>query len=453
MRGIRLTPTGLTLCKEEGSDLSVFVPYVLPEEEFEARVTQQQKNFSKAVLTKLTKASPLRQKPHCKHFGVCGGCDLQHLLDAEQLKFKKEILETQLQKMGGFDLGELPPIKLEETGQNFYRRRVQVPVVKNHDQIEIGFYRAESHQVEPLQECFIQKKSLTEIILILNKKLNEFQKQKPGFNLIYDEKKHEGELRHLILKENRAGDEVLLGFVTQTNQNGWMKVFWDEVKELLKPYQVVGFLQNVQSKRGNTILSEHWNLIAGTEEFKESDFGLNLYDTLASFTQVNLIGEKIIHQTLMDWLEGVKSKHLLDIYGGRGDFSFILRDRFQHKIVIEENHISVTLGKKVVKENGLKNFEYMNDKAEKVIKEKAQLLGDFAAIVDPPRKGLLPDVITALNENPAVKLVYVSCDPVTLARDLKLLCASVYQIEKISLIDMFPQTHHMETMVLLKRKS
>jgi 23S rRNA (uracil1939-C5)-methyltransferase len=189
VRGIRLTPTGLTLCKEEGSELSVFVPFVLPDEEFEAQITEQHKNFSKGKLVRLAKASPYRQKPHCKHFGVCGGCDLQHLIDAEQLKFKKEILETQLQKMGGFDLINLPPIKLEETGQNFYRRRVQVPVVKNNDQIEMGFYRAESHQVEPLQECFIQKKSLTQIILILNKKLNEFQKQKPGFNLIYDEKK------------------------------------------------------------------------------------------------------------------------------------------------------------------------------------------------------------------------------------------------------------------------
>jgi 23S rRNA (uracil1939-C5)-methyltransferase len=232
-----------------------------------------------------------------------------------------------------------------------------------------------------------------------------------------------------------------------------MKVFWEEVKDLLNPYQVIGFLQNVQPKRGNTILSEHWNLIAGTEEFKESDFGLNLYDTLASFTQVNLTGEKIIHKTLEDWLEAVKSKHMLDIYGGRGDFSFVLREKFQHKIIIEENHISVMLGKKIVKENALKNFEYMNDKAEKVIKEKVQLLGDFVAIVDPPRKGLLPDVIMALNDSPAVKLVYVSCDPVTLARDLKLLCANVYQIERISLIEMFPQTHHMETMVLLKRKS
>jgi len=452
VRGIRLTPTGLTLCKEEGSDLSVFVPYVLPEEEFEARVIQQQKNFSKAVLTKLIKPSPLRQKPHCKHFGVCGGCDLQHLLDGAQLKFKKEILETQLQKMGGFNLVDLPQIVLKPTHEKYYRRRVQVPVVKNNDQIELGFYRAESHQVEPLQECFIQNKSLTEIILIIGKKLNEFQKQKPGFNLIYDEKKHQGELRHLILKTNRAGDEVLLGFVTQTSQNGWMKVFWDEVKDLLKPYQVIGFLQNVQSKKGNTILSEHWNLIAGTEEFKESDFGLNLYDTLASFTQVNLTGEKIIHQTLSEWLQGVKSKHLIDIYGGRGDFSFILRDSFEHKIVIEENHISVMLGKKIVKENDLKNFEYICDKAEKVIKEKAQLIGDFVAIVDPPRKGLMPEVVTALNDNPAVKLAYVSCDPVTLARDLKLLCEKTYQIEQISLIDMFPQTHHMETMVLLKRK-
>lgn len=453
MRGIRLTPTGLTLCKEDGSDLSVFVPYVLPDEIFDARITQTQKNFAKAVVTKLIKPSALRQKPHCKHFGVCGGCDLQHLKDEEQLNFKKEILLTQLQKMGGFDLTNLPEIILRPTHEKYYRRRVQVPVVKNNDQIELGFFRAESHQVEPLQECFIQNKSLTEIILILAKKLNEFQKQKPGFNLIYDEKKHQGELRHIILKTNRAGDEVLLGFVTQTSQNGWMKVFWEEIKELLKPYNVIGFLQNVQSKRGNTILSEHWNLIQGTAEFKESDFDLNLYDTLASFTQVNLEGEKIIHATLKEWLEGLKSKHLLDVYGGRGDFSFLLRESFKNKIIVEENHISVALGQKVVKENGLKDFEYICDKAEKVIKEKAQVIGDFVAIVDPPRKGLMSEVITALNDNPAVKLAYVSCDPVTLARDLKLLCEKTYEIEHILLIDMFPQTHHMETMVLLKGKN
>jgi 23S rRNA (uracil1939-C5)-methyltransferase len=414
-----------------------FVRGLVPGDTAEIEITADKKNYLLGKIKKVIEPSPDRTPPVCRHFGVCGGCSLQHYAYAAQLRWKEKFVEQSLRRLAGLD--ELPLRKIvPSTNIWAYRNKAQLPFGKGG---AAGFFKLNSHSVVDLQECPIQHADFLTII----ESFRQFAREKKI--PVYDEKTHKGILRHLVIRKSDYLKEILVGLVVNCREFGLrpeIKQLAEKINKKLQTYKIVSIVANINQKRTNKILAERIDNILGSGFITEKIGGFLYKISLNTFLQVNTPQAEKAYAKIKEWCAG--AANILDVYCGIGTITLSVAAQAAQALGIEETPQSVKDAKRNAENNGLTNVRFQQGQAEK---QSLETLGaPDIVIVDPPRKGLAAEMTDKILTLKPQKVIYLSCNPTSLARDLKILAAG-YKIWEIIPYDFFPQTTHVETLVLL----
>ena len=422
--------------------MAVFVDGALPGETVRAKLIALKKNYGVGKLEEILEASPMRVKPPCHVFGKCGGCTLQHLSYAGQLTFKHNYVTSCLQRIGGLDATVNFPLPARKEYR--YRNKAAFPVQQNGEQVEIGFYATHSHRIVDVDDCKIQPSAIQIIMSQLRVWI-----VKNGVS-IYDEATHTGLLRHIVLRENKNGDVMLVLCINGEDiphKSHLIMLF-----EFVLP-QVKSIMLNINTDKTNAILGNRSVCIYGKDHLFETLCGLEFKIGAQSFLQVNSAQAEVLYQTLMKSLFLKKSDIVLDLYCGAGTISLLAAQQAGKVIGIEIVEQAIADAKFNARLNEIENAEFLAGDTAALLPELLKTYGKIdAVIVDPPRKGLAEEVIRQIASANIPRVGYVSCNPSTLARDLKLFSELGYDAGVVQPVDMFPQTAHVECVTVLKHQ-
>ncbi len=453
---------GDSVSRYEG--FALFVRGGLPGERVKIKITQVKDHYATGEIVEIQRFSPDRVAPPCPIFEECGGCQWQHLNYPKQLQTKRQFVVDALQRIAKMDSVLVQPCLPSESSYAY--RNKAMPVLSMRDGHFIsGIYEPRSHKLVPYQNCPIQGDAINDLIQKALKKIDL-----AGLTP-YQEKKHYGFLRHLAVRQGVGTGELLLAFVTRTQMpeerlhkttllpEPLAEILPRVAKELMEEIPgLVGVLQNINPSRTNIVFGSSTEVLAGRDYYFEKFDGLTLKVSLKSFLQVNTPQAQVLHTIVREALgepEGRKKwGTVLDLYSGIGTLAMAVADRADYVVGAEEVAPAVEDARQNAELNRKTNIDYLEgDVADLLLKLKAQGLSQIdAAIMDPPRKGVLPEVLSRLTALKPERLVYVSCDPTTLARDLALLMKHGYSVDWAQPLDMFPQTYHVETVVRLTRE-
>ncbi len=463
-----LNHSGEGVGKTEDS-FTIFVPGALPGDVVSARVISVKKSYARALPVQIIKPSEKRINPLCVHHHICGGCVLQHLDYAEQLLFKHRQVVNALQRIGGFDISfdisndgsgvkVLPVAGMDNPW--YYRNKAQVPVagVKSGDSsscngaaLVAGFYEKRSHRVVDITECHIQHPENNRVITVVKNVLQAL-KITP-----YDEKNHLGIIRHIIARVSFSREEVTVVLVTKGRQLPHKGRLVAMLREQLP--NLTGIIQNVNSQKGNTIQGRTDILIWGRPYITDSLAGLQFNISPRSFYQVNpwqteKLYRQILHFAGLSGLSGLTGREMVfDLYCGIGTITLFLAARAGQVIGVEAEKEAVKDARRNAALNDIKNARFYAGKAEDVVPALVKEgLRPGLVIVDPPRKGCEESLLMTIISSAVPRIIYVSCNPATLARDLKILSEKGgYQPREVRPVDMFPHTSHVECVALINK--
>ncbi|MCB4756591.1 MAG: 23S rRNA (uracil(1939)-C(5))-methyltransferase RlmD [Elusimicrobia bacterium] len=453
----RLAPEGDGIGREEPGkadrQMIAFVPYSLPGETLRCRLFDQRKTYGRWLPLELRRPSPSRVEPRCPlHFQPgrkslwCGGCDWQHMDVPSQRKFKRDLLLDCLRRIGGFS-----DVNISETVESpqewRYRNKVQVPFGRSGRDLVAGFYAPESHRIVEFEDCVVQPESSVRIVLTV-KSLAKKYKWAP-----YEEDRHRGWLRHLLIRTNRAG-EALVTFVTSSADFPAQKRALEELRKAHP--KIIGLHQNVQSSRSHVILGPRWVRLWGKDKIQEEMSGLKIGFRPGSFFQVNTGAAEKLYLKALEEARLDKSMTVLDFYCGVGALTLLAAREAGSAIGVESVAEAVRDARENSQANGIGNAQFMALPVEDLFNGTSSLLEKLdpeklVVILDPPRSGCGEGVTGGLVKLKPRRIVYVSCHPATLARDLKIL-GQAYQVIRITPVDLFPQTSHVEAVAGLELK-
>ncbi|MEI6065487.1 MAG: 23S rRNA (uracil(1939)-C(5))-methyltransferase RlmD [Pseudanabaena sp. ELA748] len=427
-------------------NIAIFVPNSVPGDRLTVKLEFVKKNFAHASIEKILTPSSDRIRPNCIVADKCGGCQWQSVSYPAQLRTKQNIVLQALQRIGGFS-----PKILEEAispivgaaDSLHYRNKVTYPLGTGRDgNLKAGYYQKGSHKIVNLNQCPAQDERLDPMLAELKMDIHNQCWE------IYDENTHTGLLRHLGLRIGRSTGEILITIVARDWDVPNLVVF---AQTWLDRYdKVVGVILNCNPDKTNAILGRESRCIAGKDYLLEKFAGLTFRLRGDTFFQVYTEQAERMLKIIEAELDLKGTEVLLDAYAGIGTIALPLAEQVKQAIAIEIQPQATAQGKLNAELNGIDNVVFHTGKVEELISE-LDLHPDIV-ILDPPRKGCEPEVIKYLRENPPNRLVYVSCNPATQARDLKLLCeGDHYQITRIQPIDFFPQTSHVEAIAFLTK--
>jgi len=419
---------------------TIFVYQGLPGDDVEVKIIHKRSNVYFAEIFSYNSRSPLQIAVKCEVFKYCGGCDWLHLEYENQLKFKEEITKNFFKEF--IDNGAAFE-KIEPSPQiDFYRNKVFLPVAQdNYGKLYAGIYSRRSHDVVPLQKCFLQPQIATEVIHYLIKLLNDAKVK------AFDEKTKQGTLRHIGIRYSDAEGKLLVIIVTKSRKLPFTKIITDKLIE--KFPQVIGVIQNINPSSGNAILGDEYRVLFGTEYLTER-IGIVKYRThYSSFFQVNTPLTHLILKYLSQFVD--ENEVLIDAYSGIGTIGVYLAKKVNQVIFLENHNRSVLDGIENCRINRVKNFSYMEGDVEENLQHALKTPFVSTVVLDPPRKGVDKRVIEILVNSPINKILYMSCDISTQKRDLDLLTEGGFKVLNIKPFDMFPHTFHIENIAVLTR--
>lgn len=423
---------------------TVFVEGALPEEVIKVLIVKTKKHFGYGKLLEILEPSPHRVTPACPVAAKCGGCQLQHLSYEGQLAFKTKKVKDHLERIGGFSGISVGYAKgMEEPWR--YRNKAQFPVGGKTGEPEIGFYAKRSHRIIDTPVCMLQNKINDQIVNIIRAFLAEYEIP------LYDETIHRGLVRHILTRIGRRTGEIMVCLVV----NGRKLPHCDVLVERLREIEgMTSIVVNVNTAQTNVILGTEVHVLWGKETIRDYIGDVQFEISPLSFYQVNPLQTQVLYQTALDFAELEGNETVLDLYCGIGTISLFFAQKAKHVFGVEIVPEAIADAKRNAALNGMNNADFAVGAAEDVIPRLYEEKGITAdvVVVDPPRKGcdsVLLDTIAAISPK---KVVYVSCDSATLARDLAYLCPKGYTIEKVQVVDMFPHTVHVETVVLLSQQ-
>ncbi len=416
----------------------VFVHGAVRGEECVIRILKVLKNTAFARVEEILRPSEGRQESDCPHYPACGGCDFRHLTYEEELEAKRIRVQDALQRIGGADITVSEILGSEET--LYYRNKSQFPVSLRG---EAGFYRARSHDVIPTTQCLLQTVQAGKIAKAVEEYLREFSVP------AYDERKRTGLLRHIYVRTNREGQALVCLIV-----NGAKLPRERELVEHIRTAcpETVGIVLNVNTRDTNVILGDTYRTLWGEDTLMDTLCGLTFRLSVPSFYQVNRPQAERLYGKAVELASLTGQETVLDLYCGAGTITLVMAQKAGRVIGAEIVPEAIENAKENAVRNGVKNAEFFcgdaGDIAAKLAEEK---LRPDVVVVDPPRKGLSEDVIAAIGEMSPDRVVYVSCDCATLARDVKRFSEIGYILETATAVDMFPRTCHVETVARLNK--
>jgi len=434
-----LASSGDGLCRHEGYTL--FAPGALPGDRVIAEVVKTTPRFGVTSVVERLDSSPNRVDAPCPVFPACGGCKFQDLDYQSQLAFKIQVIEDSLKHIAKMD--SLPEITaLPNDLPYHYRNKGSFAVQLIDKDLRVGFYRHGTHEVIDSNQCDILVEPINEIKEWIRGLLKRHRV------LIYDETKHKGFFRGLMIRHSDTTGETLIGLITA--QGKFPRPFLQELTatDPLDQFNITGIVQNLNLQNTNIILGVKNRVLWGENRMREQLGDLQFQISLGSFFQVNSRQTEKLYDLIQQWAEPLGGV-VIDAYCGVGCIALWLAKAGMEVIGIEEYAPAVHDARESAQMNGINNCEFLQGGAEeRLLPFAGQSIETL--VLDPPRKGCSEKVMDAIPLIQPEQIIYVSCNPSTLARDLSRLRG--YEIADIRAIDLFPQTHHVETAVLLKKK-
>lgn len=436
------TSEGMGVCRVDGC--AVFVPNAVPGEEYEIRITHIGKTAAHGKIEKILRTSPHRVNRLCPYAKQCGGCEFWHMdYEAEQEIKAQRVLDA-LNRLGGQSLEHI-----ELTGAKTcegYRNKAQYPVAPTKKNLDAGFFRKGSHDLIPIDRCLIQPECADEA----KKTVLEWAR---SFRIsAYDEESGKGLLRHIFVRCGAATGEILVCLVVNGEKLPREKELVALLRERIKGLKSVAL--NVNMRKGNAVLGEKTRILWGADAIEDILCGLRFRISPRSFYQVNRDQAEVLYGKALAAANLHGTETVLDLYCGTGTITLCLAGKAKNVIGVEVVDAAIEDAKKNAARNGIENARFFcADAGQAAQKLCDEGIRPDVIVVDPPRKGVSADVIDAIEKMSPDRVVYVSCDPATLARDVKLLCTKGYQLTHAEAVDLFPRCAHVETVVLMSRAS
>lgn len=438
---VDLTHEGAGVAKVDG--LVFFVENALPSEKILMRVLKVNKKIGFGKVEKYLVQSLHRNQDLDLAYLRSGIADLGHLSYPEQLKFKTKQVKDSLYKIAGIadvevaeTLGMEHPVK--------YRNKAQVPVRRVNGVLETGFFRKNSHNLMPLEDFFIQDPVIDQVVVALRDLLRRFD-LKP-----YDEKEQSRLIRNLVVRRGHYSGQIMVVLVTTRP-----KVFRVDqlIEQVIKQFpEIVSVMQNINDQNTNAIFGKEWRTLYGQDYITDQMLGNDFQIAGPAFYQVNTEMAEKLYQTAIDFAELKKDDVIIDAYSGIGTIGLSVAKHVKEVYGVELIPEAVENSKKNAQLNNISNAHYVCDTAENAMKNWLKDgIQPTVILVDPPRKGLTESFIKASAQTGADRIAYISCNVATMARDIKLYQELGYELKKVQPVDLFPQTHHVETVALLSK--
>ena len=427
---------GLGIARIDGQ--VVFVHGAIRGETCDVLVMKVLKNAAFGKIAALTEPSPARRQPDCPYYGRCGGCDFRHMSYEEELWAKRARVQDALTRIGGAEVTVEEILGAEQPLH--YRNKSIYPISPAG---EVGFYRARSHQVVDVEHCLIQKPEADALAQAVRDYIARFRVEP------YNEATGRGLLRHLYVRTSCRGESLACLLV-----NGSRLPHEQELVDMLRAAApgVCGVVLGENTRRGNAILGDRYRTLWGRDYLTDTLCGLELRLSVPSFYQVNHDQAQRLYEKALEYA-GLTGRELaVDLYCGAGTITQVLARRARHVIGGEIVPEAIRDAEDSARRNGVENVEFLCGDASRLAAELRQRgLRPDVICVDPPRKGLAPDVVEAAASMTPGRIVYVSCDPATLARDVARFAPLGYRPVRACAVDLFPGTANVETVVLLSK--
>ncbi|GAB7387722.1 23S rRNA (uracil(1939)-C(5))-methyltransferase RlmD [Bacillaceae bacterium] len=415
---------------------TLFVPQALPGERVNVQVEKVKKNYGHARLLEVVEASPHRVEPPCPIYRRCGGCQLQHLSYGEQLRQKRQIVIDNLERIGKLENVTVhPTLGMDEPWR--YRNKAQVPIGEERGGLIGGFYAKGTHEIIDMEACLIQHEKNDEVVNLV-KRLAASHGIKA-----YDEAAHRGLLRHVVVKVGFRTGEVMVILITngETIPNGERLI--EEIRKHVP--EVRSIVQNINTKRTNVIFGDKTKVLWGDRVIHDYIGDLKFAISARSFYQVNPVQTEKLYNLALRYAGLSGKETVIDAYCGIGTISLFLARRAKRVYGVEIVPEAISDAQVNARLNGIDNVEFAVGEAEKVIPQwYAQGVRADVIVVDPPRKGCDEQLLETIVKMRPERVVYVSCNPSTLARDLRYLEDGGYRTLEVQPVDMFPHTMHVE---------
>lgn len=434
------TAEGMGVARLEGR--VVFVPYTIRGERWKVRLEKVNKNVAWGRGVELLLASSERVEPDCPLFGRCGGCQFRHMTYGEEVRAKGRRISDALERVGHTTL-DLPPVLGAEDPIR-YRNKVQFPVAQGKKGLSVGYYRGRSHDVLDAPDCPLQPEAVTRLRAA-------FKDWMEAYNIpAYDEGTGKGLIRHLYVRTSSRGESLVCVVA-----NGDKLPYGDELAEALRRAEpgLAGLVLSVNTRDTNVVLGDKYAALWGRDWLEEELCQLSFRLSVPSFFQINRAQTEALYGVALDLAGLTGTETVLDLYCGIGTISLALARRAGQVIGAEIVPQAIGDAKENARRNGIRNVEFFCGDAGAVAQKLgAEGIRPQVICVDPPRRGLGPEVPAILAGMAPERIVYVSCDPATLARDVDRFAQIGYRVVKAQGVDLFPRTAHVETACLLVRE-
>ncbi|EMF0114538.1 23S rRNA (uracil(1939)-C(5))-methyltransferase RlmD [Enterococcus hirae] len=439
---IDLSYEGMGVAKIDGYPL--FIENALPGERVEVLVVKVGNKFGYGKVEKWLTESPDRQPLKDNRLLRTGIAPLAHLNYEQQLLFKQKQVENVMSKIAKMpEVDILPNIPMENPVG--YRNKAQIPVRRMDGRLATGFYKKNSHELVEIEDYYIQDPAIDEAIKRVRDILQRFQVR--GYN----EAKNEGQIRHIIIRRGHYSHEMMVVLVTRKEKFFKGKEIASIIHEELP--EVVSVIQNINEEKTNVILGDKEKVLYGRSYIEDQLLGKTYRISSKSFYQVNTEQTEKLYQTAIEFAALQKEDTVIDAYSGIGTIGLSLADKVKEVYGMELVPEAIEDAQFNALTNKIENAHYEVGKAETVMKKwQDKGVKPSVIVVDPPRKGLDARFIASAIDMAPAKLVYISCNPATFARDAKLFAESGYEVKKVQPVDLFPQTHHVELVALLAPK-
>ena len=423
---------------------TLFIKDAVLGDKVEAKIMKAKKNYAYAKLEKVLTPSPFRVEPKCQFHKQCGGCQIQAMDYQKQLEFKHNKVRNNLIRIGGLDADYVDSIMETPVGMEtpfYYRNKAQFPFGKNKEGKTItGFYAGRTHNIIENTDCAL---GVAENEVILEKILKYMEEEKV---VPYEEETHKGLLRHALIRKGFATGQLMVCLVI----NG-KKLPAEEklVQSLLEVEGMTSISVSVNTEKTNVIMGKEIRLLYGKEQIEDEIDGITFKISPLSFYQVNPVQTERIYSQALKYADLNGDETVWDLYCGIGTISLFLARKAKHVYGVEIVPQAIEDAKENAARNGIENVNFYVGKAEEVLPEKYEKEGIFAdvIVVDPPRKGCDEDCLSTMVQMQPKRIVYVSCDSATLARDVKYLREHGYELMQARIFDNFPQSVHVESVV------
>ena len=437
-----MTAQGSGVGKSEDG-IVVFVPFCAVDDVIEAKILKVKKTYAYGKIERIINPSFFRINPDCEAFTKCGGCAYRHLSYNSEKEIKRQRIVDAVERIGG-----LSGIKIKEVVENKrlnrYRNKAQLPCQNTDNGVEFGFYAAHSHRIVPFYDCLLQPKLFKKVINITEAFMRETEQS------TYDEKSGQGKLRHLYIRYAEMTNQLMICFVINGNGLKSEDVLIKTLKEQISELKTIVFNSNKENT--NVVLGSKNRTAYGNGYIEDILCGKRFRISPLSFYQVNRAQAEKLYTIARDYAELKKDDVLLDLYCGTGTIGLTMAENCKKLIGVEIIEDAVKDAYINAELNGIKNAEFIwGDAQNAAQKLKEKNINPDVIVVDPPRKGLTPELINTIIEMNPERVVYVSCDCETLARDLKQFNENYYSLKEITPVDLFSRTPHIECVCKIEK--